>query len=325
MYISIYIIQLHGGAREKEWHMCHVLCSISRRSLLITKMYTSSLFASIFILSVRAFGFDLNHFIRNARLNIKPQPTAAAAAALAACINFVNPSPTLAVGIAPLADVGVGTYLVKDGRQLLRLSLPVGPKMLLGSKARLTDSMKAQESLELIRLRLEETGYTNPAAWPAARLDLENTMKIIKTRGEDIFVSTTRSPEVARTIITDELQPKLNNLEIALKERNIEDTQTLQESSASTLAKLRALELPSKALPYEVPSEYASLPRLMGRAKIEMQIKSKNGFRLESGKKYDTDTVVLELDGYHAPLTAGSIMDLVIKKVRHIRMFNALK
>ena len=47
--------------------------------------------------------------------------------------------------IAPLADVGIGKYLVKDGRQLLRLSLPVGPDMKLGRAAKETPEMKAQE------------------------------------------------------------------------------------------------------------------------------------------------------------------------------------
>jgi cyclophilin family peptidyl-prolyl cis-trans isomerase len=45
-----------------------------------------------------------------------------------------------------------------------------------------------------------------------------------------------------------------------------------------------------------------------------MKIQSKNGFRDENGKKFDTATLVMELDGYHAPLTAGNIADLVQRK-----------
>jgi hypothetical protein len=54
---------------------------------------------------------------------------------------ILAPSPAAPAMIAPLADVGIGTYLVKDGRQLLRLSLPVGPDMLLGAKARQTGNV----------------------------------------------------------------------------------------------------------------------------------------------------------------------------------------
>jgi hypothetical protein len=63
---------------------------------------------------------------------------------LAIASSIATTDPVSAV-IAPLADVGVGKYLVKDGRQLLRLSLPVGKEMLMGSKARESTAMKAQE------------------------------------------------------------------------------------------------------------------------------------------------------------------------------------
>lgn len=203
---------------------------------------------------------------------------------------------------------------MKDGRQLLRLAQPVGKELLLGAKSRETAVMKAQESLELVRLRLEETGYSNPSAWPSARIDLENAASILKTKGEELLVAPAVLPEQARLVLLEELTPKLDALALALKERDVPLTMKLQEDTAAALGKLRGLSFAKATLPYEIPSEYSSLPRLMGRAKIEMKIQSLKGFRTENGKKYDTDTIIYELDGYHAPLTAGSIMDLVMKK-----------
>ena len=88
-------------------------------------------------------------------------------ASCATCLSFLGGFHTpLAVADSSgfsgaLADVGVGQYLVKDGRQLLRLALPVGNEMLMGKKAKNTPSQSAQESIELIRLRLEETGLSD--------------------------------------------------------------------------------------------------------------------------------------------------------------------
>ncbi len=53
------------------------------------------------------------------------------------------------------------------------------------------------------------------------------------------------------------------------------------------------------AFPYEVPAEYANLPQLLGRADVE----------LETTK----GTMVITLDGYSAPVTAGNFADLVQK------------
>lgn len=199
---------------------------------------------------------------------------------------------------------------MKDGRQLLRLSLPVGKDMLMGSKARESISFKAQEALELIRLRLEETGYTNPSAWPPAKQDLEYVQTLLKGKSADTFVSTARSPAEAQELIDKVIKPKIEALDKALQSRDIPKTVVLQEEVADAFGKLRSLELPMKTLPYKIPEEYSALPRLLGRAKIEMKIESQNGFRDEQGKKLPSAVLVLEVDGYHAPLTAGNFVDL---------------
>ena len=195
----------------------------------------------------------------NGRPNAILKPICSSLAILTTCFGLRDP---VFAAIAPLADVGVGKYLVKDGRQLLRLSLPVGKDMLMGTKARNTVGMKAQESLELIRLRLEETGFSNPAAWPEIKLDLEKVSNYIDGKqGEQNFIETSVDPESARKILQSELKPALSDLSLAIKDRNVDSTLTLQEKSASILENLRATELPSLSLPYEIPSEYSNLPR----------------------------------------------------------------
>ena len=115
---------------------------------------------------------------------------------------FGNCAPTVADSSGfsgALADVGVGQYLVKDGRQLLRLSLPVGKDMVMGKQARSTPSQQAQEAIELVRLRIEETGFTNPAALPNAKVDLEKLVMLLTgPKSDAIFINTAISADKAR-------------------------------------------------------------------------------------------------------------------------------
>ncbi len=215
-----------------------------------------------------------------------------------------------------LADVGVGQFLVKDGRQLLRLSLPIGKDMLMGKQARSTPSQQAQEAAELVRLRIEETGFTNPAALPNAKVDLEKLVLLLTgPKGDATFINTAVSPDKARNYRDTIILPLIEKCNLAIKDKNIENIMKYQEETAQALENLRAMELMPGSLPYTIPSEYDNLPRLMGRAKIEMKVQSKHGgFKDENGKKFDSTNIILEVDGYHAPLTAGNMVDLTMKK-----------
>ena len=163
----------------------------------------------------------------------------------------------------------------------------------------------------MIRLRLEETGYTNPSAWPQAKQDLDYVQSLLTGKSADaLFISSARSPSEARALIDNVVNPKIAALERALQTRSIPETVELQEEAAEAFEQLRSLELPTKTLPYKIPEEYSGLPRLLGRAKVEMKIESTKGFRDDVGKKFSSSVLVLEVDGYHAPLTAGNFLDL---------------
>eukprot|EP01031_Cornospumella_fuschlensis_P039830 gene39830-48498_t len=69
--------------------------------------------------------------------------------------DIVNPGAHAA--IANLADVGLKEFLVKDGRQFLRLNLPLGDHGQFSTTSKDALAMKtAQENLELVRLRFEQ-------------------------------------------------------------------------------------------------------------------------------------------------------------------------
>ena len=217
--------------------------------------------------------------------------------------------------VAPMADVGVREFLVKDGRQFLRLTIPLGDDDGFDSSPEAQDLKIAQENLELVRLRLEQVGFTNPSAWGPALKDATMAANIIKSNRPFLVSGSDSSSTLssqAEVIFDNNLIPQLTVLNDAIRVKDVANTLTSQELSAKALADLRLLHLPKKQLPFTIPSEYMKLPRLMGRATVEMVLKSPRGYRLEDGKTVVPKVALtLELDGYHTPITAGNFIDLV--------------
>jgi cyclophilin family peptidyl-prolyl cis-trans isomerase len=224
-----------------------------------------------------------------------------------------------AAGIATLADVGLREYLVKDGRQWLRLSIPVGKDMKIGIAAQDDELKLAQEGIEIVRLRLEQVGFSNKAVWGGCVKDATTADNLIKkNRDRLISEAITRGSGQAdpQSLVDDKLLPTMANLIAALRAQDITSTNVLQESAGAQLANLRMMQLPSGKLPFQIPDEYASLPRLNGRAEIEMVVQSAGGkpYRLaDEVTLVPKVTLRLVVDGYHAPLTSGNFVDLVRK------------
>lgn len=236
----------------------------------------------------------------------------------------IAPSSIAHAALAPLADVGVREFLVKDGPQFLRLSIPVGKGASFTEDKESIMLKGAQESLELVRLRFEQVGTSNPAAWGAALKDAVDANNIVKSLVTYLISST--DPPQSQRILVEDLIPELTNLCEATRLKEIGPTLAAQEKAADALARLRLLELQPKTLPFKIPDEYANLPRLMGRARVEMIVESKRGFRLDDGKTVVKQLpVTVELDGYHFPLTAGNFVDLVGKKFYDNMLFQKVE
>lgn len=211
-----------------------------------------------------------------------------------------------------LADVGLKEFLVKDGREWLRLSLPSADAA----------AKEAQEDIELIRLRLEQVGFSSKAPWGGAVKDASLANGLI-VKNKDAWVDKVtdgKSKDAARRLINDELLPNMNLLLNALRTEDIATTNQLQEVVGAELGELRAMQLPANKLPFDIPAEYSSLPRLNGRAEVEMVVTYGGGGTKKGYRLADDVTVVpkitlkMVVDGYHAPLTAGSFVDLVSKR-----------
>ncbi|CEL97061.1 unnamed protein product [Vitrella brassicaformis CCMP3155] len=87
----------------------------------------------------------------------------------------------------------------------------------------------------------------------------------------------------------------------------------LQGGIADKMTALMALMVPEN-YKVPVPQEFASLPQLQGRAKVEMVVKKADGSKFDlEGRLYDEAKLVMVVDGWNAPVTAGNFVDLVSK------------
>lgn len=63
-----------------------------------------------------------------------------------------------------------------------------------------------------------------------------------------------------------------------------------------------------KAFPFNVPSAYAKIPQLKGRAKVEMSL------TLVDRPSGNINVLIpMVVDGYNAPVTGGNFLDLVMR------------
>eukprot|EP01041_Mallomonas_annulata_P003107 gene3107-6097_t len=298
-----------------------LLKDLSQKKLPITNLRrVMKTFISFLLASSVHICFATNLGIVNKMLRSIKVPTIVASAA-SALISIhpgfpLHPLPANALSemrYGAMADVGVGQFLVKDSKQHLRLSLPVGENMALGPSTSQDPGRQAQEALELIRLRTEQVGFANKVVWQGLANDAGTAQRIL-TKQRDSFIEGTKSPSDAAELLDKQIMPNIAKLLEATKSQDIKTTLALQDETADKLTTLRSMKLPDKKLPYEIPSEYNDLPRLAGRAIVEMKIDHKNGFRNADGTILKSPTFLLEVDGYHAPLTAGNFIDLVDQK-----------
>jgi peptidylprolyl isomerase len=121
--------------------------------------------------------------------------------------------------------------------------------------------------------------------------------------------------------MTERLDPLEDSLRNALDAFNGSDQERAAldkayESQDSLQKDMTALEeqMIPKGFVRPVPSEYADLPQLQGRATIEFTIKKPDGspFNVEGVLSKEANLKMV-IDGYNAPLTGGNFVQLVSK------------
>ena len=168
---------------------------------------------------------------------------------------------------------------VTDPAALLRNALPI-------------DAPDLQE----LQHRLEATSDDLRAKrWTALSNAVRRTQSMLNTRRVAIlkpFNATTRSQAEALLATLDD---QLQTLAIAAADQQRDAFLETRREALAGIGEAESLLV--GPFPYEIPAEFADLPRLLGRATVGL-----------TTTKGDLTVVV---DGYNAPLTAGAFVDLV--------------
>ena len=171
---------------------------------------------------------------------------------------------------------------ITDGERLLRMGLPFEQ----GDVRYVDDELsEAKEDIKRARSIKSAQGHVNKANRRLGRQEgriLEAVPEGQRTEAEADLA---------------QLRIAIDALEVALGD---EDRDLAKERADTVIDRLTAFETDFVSdFPFDIPREYDGLPRLLGRAAAE--------FNTTAGR------LLLTLDGYNAPLSAGNIADLVDK------------
>lgn len=192
-------------------------------------------------------------------------------------ISIINP-----IAIKP-AQAGLAQGdAITDPEAILRYALPIDNKII----------RQIQSDIEKISRNLRAK------RWAPVEKEVRNAAFLLKLHQNDLIQS-----------VPENLQPRAKELVAAITEdvSKLEELVEKQDKEQVYLTRARILdnitELEEdmvKDYPFTVPEEYAHLPQLLGRAKVEVETTKGN--------------LIIVVDGYSAPITGGNFVDLVERK-----------
>jgi peptidylprolyl isomerase len=185
----------------------------------------------------------------------------------------------LVVAVAPARAALPRGNAVTDPEALLRNALPI-----------------EQPELQDLQHRLEATrDDVRAKRWSALAATVRRSQSLLSQNRAAILASFKDADQAEAEACLDGLEQGLRDMQAAAES---------QQRPAFLEARRRALSSIGRAearlvgpFPFEIPDEFADLPRLLGRATVELRT-----------NRGDLTAVV---DGYNAPLTAGAFVDLV--------------
>ena len=197
---------------------------------------------------------------------------------------------SLLLGLLPLgflwpsqaiAGLPTGNRL-KDPYAILRNALPVN-----------------QKELRELQNKLESTSDDlRGNRWTALSKAASRSQFIVSNKKNEILNSLPEENQKKGERILSELKDNLEKLKEESSTKNKDLFIQSRRKSLKQIGDLEALLLTNE-FPYEIPQEFDNLPRLLGRATVE--INTSKG------------TMNAIIDGYNAPLTSGTFIDLASK------------
>ncbi len=171
---------------------------------------------------------------------------------------------------------------LKDPYAILRNSLPID-----------------QKELRELQNKLEDTSDDlRGSRWSSISKAISRSQFLVTNRKNQILDSMPKENKEKASNLLSNLNEELDELRLIANEKNKVSFLDVRRQSLETIDDLESL-LISNNFPYKIPSEYDNLPRLLGRANVE--IKTSKG---------NMEAII---DGYNAPLTSGAFIDLSLK------------
>ncbi|WP_269616425.1 peptidylprolyl isomerase [Prochlorococcus marinus] len=193
-------------------------------------------------------------------------------------ILFSLSSPWIDTAAASLPN---GNRL-KDPYAILRNSLPID-----------------QKELRELQNKLEDTNDDlRGSRWSAINKATSRSQFLVSNRKNQILDSIPEENKEKAVNLLSNLNEELDELRQIANEKNKVSFVEVRRQSLKTIDDIESL-LITNNFPHKIPSEYDNLPRLLGRANVEIKTSKGN--------------MVAIIDGYNAPLTAGAFIDLSLK------------
>ncbi len=168
---------------------------------------------------------------------------------------------------------------VKDPAAILRNALPVNAPRLQDLQHRLEDT---SDDLRAKR-------------WTALANTVRRTQSLLSSNRNGILEDFQPADQERAAALLENLEAQFQEMAAAAGTQQRDTFLSARRSALASIGEAEALLVGD--FPFTIPPEFDGLPRLLGRATVQV-----------STTKGDITTVV---DGYNAPLTAGAFVDLV--------------
>jgi cyclophilin family peptidyl-prolyl cis-trans isomerase len=210
-----------------------------------------------------------------------------AAAALLVGTPAISPD-----ALTPQAQAGMlSADPVKNAKALLRYALPINNKPI----------RVIQKNLEQISEDLRIPG--NKSLGSVGKR-VRGAASVLDREGKTIIADFAPDRKAAGMAAFDKLKTGLTEFQALIEKEDKQNVPIKQQELLSYVSIIE--ESMVKGFPFEVPSAYANLPQLKGRATVEMKIQ----FATPRDDNATEGTMTIVADGYNAPLSAGDFIDL---------------
>ncbi|GJQ12372.1 hypothetical protein GpartN1_g4163.t1 [Galdieria partita] len=210
-------------------------------------------------------------------------------------------------------------YIVTHGKAILRYALPIP----------IDEPIRGlQSTLEQLLIDLHSPGKSGISlAWK----DIQKAKPILHRGEVEILLDTRKEHRDEAAVALGDVDQLLESIQEKIKvtknsKKALKDMKNeIAQQTESTLDKIAQLEeWMVQGFPYPIPHKYDSLPRLKGRATVEMTVTKANHptvdssslFRDKNGSPIGNSIhLVAILDGYSAPLTSGNFIQALLNNI----------